>query len=635
MNHKLSEAMDHIHDAYIMDAVGTYSVPVPRKNLWIGAMAAALFLVLMSAIMIPIFNGSDISGSPNPVQPSTTITSTTAPTDDTTVPTSGSTTVPTTASTTQPTTASTTLSTTMKPTAQSTQPTTKDPCADGHTYQNGYCIYCTDPDPDYNDPCANGHYFLDGFCINCGIPDPLSDPCANGHTYDGGRYCIYCSYANPNYDPCANGHTYNGGKYCVYCLHHNPNYDPCANGHSYTGGVCIYCGSPMPGYGDLSALEDEYGATLKIIIPGYNAMDTSLWQTRAISSFKATYPNVTVQIITADWVSWYDKLMAAYLSGDPIDLIYDGVNNQPKLSLMGITQPLQNYINMDNPNLKLFAMDECFKYGGNYYVAASEVNYGVIYYNKDMFTAAGLEDPLSLYRKGQWNWTTFTQYANALTNKSEGKWGFSTEFPFLFYGANATSTLKLDANGNYSLNMDDPAFIAALEIIQDGWYDSGWSGYESSAMSSFQLGNTAMLGSFTMYESDINHLAGMYGWVDINYGVVPMPYGPHNPTGKNMIHSAGWAIGAGSDCPVHVGKLIDMLVDAYAVYATEQNAKLPASSLVLYAEMGNNVFCVNTRDSGISGGYELANDVAKGMAISQAIAEYKPQYQSLIDQYRS
>ena len=45
----------------------------------------------------------------------------------------------------------------------------------------------------------------------------------------------------------------------------------------------------------------------------------------------------------------------------------------------------------------------------------------------------------------------------------------------------------------------------------------------------------------------------------MNYGVVPLPKGPNNPEGLNMVHSAGWSIGAGSDCPNHVGKLIDML----------------------------------------------------------------------------
>ena len=384
----------------------------------------------------------------------------------------------------------------------------------------------------------------------------------------------------------------------------------------------------------ISTLADEKGATLKIMIPGHNPKDETLWQNKVVEEFKKQYPDVTVQFVTATWENWHEKVMAAYNSGDPIDLINDGVNNNPKFPLEGITQPLENYINMENPNLHLTSMDTCFKYGGHYYVAASETNFGVIYYNKDMFAAAGLEDPYELYKQGKWNWSTFKNAAMALTDKANGKFGFTTEFPYLFYGSNATATLKLDATGRYSLNMDDPAFQAALSIIQDGRFTNGWSGMTEGAnsMSTFQFSNAAMLGSFTMYEGDINAVAQAYGWPDMNYGVVPLPYGPNNTEGLNMVHSAGWAIGAGSDCPAHTGKLIDMLVDGHAAYQAEENAKKPAAHVALYQEMAAKQFCVNTRDSAIGGGYDLAGEVADGKSIAQAVAEYKPQYQSKIDE---
>jgi ABC-type glycerol-3-phosphate transport system substrate-binding protein len=278
------------------------------------------------------------------------------------------------------------------------------------------------------------------------------------------------------------------------------------------------------------------------------------------------------------------------------------------------------------------AMNECFKYNDNYYVAASETNFGVVYYNKDLFQAAGLEDPMALYEKGEWTWANFVRAAKKLTNKDEKKWGFATEFPYLFYGSNATSTLKLDKNGKYEMNMDDPAFVAALEMIQDGTYNSGWSGWEGNALSSFQTGTSAMLGSFTMYEGEIDSLHNIYPdlYPSMNYGVVPLPKGPNNPTGMNMVHSAGWAIGSGSDCPAHVGKLIDMMVDGHAAYQAEQNQKLPEAHVALYKEMRKNQFCVNTRDSAIGGGYELAGEVGSGTSVAQAIEKFKPEYAAKI-----
>jgi hypothetical protein len=70
-----------------------------------------------------------------------------------------------------------------------------------------------------------------------------------------------------------------------------------------------------------------------------------------------------------------------------------------------------------------------------------------------------------------------------------------------------------------------------------------------------------------------------------------------------------------------------MLVDGHAAYQAELNKQLPAESVALYAEMAKNQFCVNTRDSAIGGGYDLANAVAEGKSISQAIEEFKPEFQ--------
>lgn len=385
----------------------------------------------------------------------------------------------------------------------------------------------------------------------------------------------------------------------------------------------------------ISTLAEEKGATLKILIPGHNANAADVWQNKVVAEFKKQYPDVTVEFVTATWSDWEEKLMAAFVAGDPIDVIHDGVNSNPKLPLKGITQPLEYYVNMENPNMHKQAMDACFKYNGHYYVAASETNFGVIFYNKDMFAAEGLEEPIDLYNRDEWNWSTFVRYAKQLTNKDTGTFGYATESPYLFYGANATATLKLDENGNYSLNMDDPSFVAALEMIQDGWYNSKWQGWEGSAMSSFQTGKAAMVGSWTMYEKDVNSWTAIYGTPPMNYGAVPMPAGPNNPDGLNMVHAAGYAIGAGSDCPAHAGKLIDMLMDGHAAYQAEQNANvIPAEHQALYLKMREKQMCVNTRDSAIGGGFELCSEVAQGTSVAQAIEKYKPVFQRKIDEVK-
>ena len=383
----------------------------------------------------------------------------------------------------------------------------------------------------------------------------------------------------------------------------------------------------------ISTLEDERGKTLKILIPGHNAQDPEAWTTPVIEAFKKQYPDVTVQFVSASWADAMDKILASYNSGDPIDLLHTGVNNHPRFAMQGITQPIEPYVDMNNPALQKETMSSSFMYDGKCYLAAAETNYGIIFFNKKLFAEAGLATPIELYEQGKWNWDNFVKYAKKLTDSSKGQWGYSTEYPYLYYGSNATSTLEVDEEtGKFVLNMDDPAFVEALELMQDGSHLSGWSGWESSSMASFQMGKSAMLGSFTQYEPEINSLAAVFGWDPIDYGAVPLPVGPNNTEGLNMVHSAGFAIGQGSDCPAHTGKLIDMLVTAYAQMRVDERKDLPQEHKDLYAKMSEKQFCVNTRDSAIGGGYELAQAVSGGQSIQQAIEEFKPQYQRTIDE---
>ena len=382
---------------------------------------------------------------------------------------------------------------------------------------------------------------------------------------------------------------------------------------------------------NISTLEDEKGATLKILIPGHNSQDPNTWTYPVIEEYKKLYPDVKVEFVAASWADSMDKLLAAYQSGDPIDLIHTGVNNHPRFAMQGITQPIEPYVDMENPALQKETMESSFMYEGKCYLAAAETNFGIIFFNKKLFVDAGLPTPYELYKQGKWNWDNFVKYAKQMTDSSKGQWGYSTEYPYLYYGSNMTSTLDIK-DGKFVLNMDDPAFVAALELLQDGSVLSKWSGWEGSSMASFQTGKTAMLGSFSQYEPEINSLAAIFGWDPIDYGAVPLPTGPNNPDGYNMVHSAGFAIGQGSDCPAHTGKLVDMLVTAYAQMRVDERKDLPQEHKDLYAEMSKKQFCVNTRDSAVGGGYELAHAISGGQSISQAIEEFKPQYQRKIDE---
>ena len=380
-----------------------------------------------------------------------------------------------------------------------------------------------------------------------------------------------------------------------------------------------------PANPDAPELVPEKGKTLKILITGALAVDSKSWYNGVISQFKYQYPDVKVEVVSGAFTSWEEELVSAHSMGDPFDLIYLGSNSSAKYYNMGLLQPVTPYVNMQNPRLEINAMDACFKYGGNYYLATGECHFGMIYYNKDLIKANGLEDPLALYEQGQWTWDTFNQYVTKLTNKTEGYYGFASTEHTLFLGANAASVVKLDENGRFVLNLDAPATVKALEMIQNGWYTQKWLANTDE----FRAGKIAMVGTWTPYEDGIGY--NMWG-NPINHGAVPLPAGPNNPNGLNLVYSNGWAIGAGADCAAHAGKLIDMLVDAQAVSQNEEYGIVPVEHVALYRQMRKKVFCLNVSDVAVDYGRQLIDEVIGGTAVSQAIEKYRPEYQRKIDE---
>ena len=199
------------------------------------------------------------------------------------------------------------------------------------------------------------------------------------------------------------------------------------------------------------------------------------------------------------------------------------------------------------------------------------------------------------------------------------------------FGSNETSMVTLNDKKEYNLNIDSQAIKHSLEMLRDGWYVSKWHGWESNPFTEFFNGNAAMVADFQWMDAQIIE-AKEYGLMDFDYGVAPIPFGPDNQDGVSPITAAGWAIGAGSDCPYAAGELINRLVDGHAQYTKNvTNKTLPEDHVKLFQNLAGKPYCTNSYDSAVGGAYEICQAVCGGQSISQAIAEWKPFYQRKVD----
>ncbi|MCQ2450247.1 MAG: extracellular solute-binding protein, partial [Clostridia bacterium] len=345
------------------------------------------------------------------------------------------------------------------------------------------------------------------------------------------------------------------------------------------------CGSSGSAADNVKQLKDttingEKAVNLTFIRPGQST-DESDPVIKAIRKYEKMY-GVKVQIISADYDTWTTKVMSASTSGMPIDVIFGSVSEYPLFAMKGYTQPVEKFVNLDSEYASRSASEAFFSFKDNIYCAAvSNVSPLVLYYNKDIIEAEGMEDPMDLYEQGEWTFDTFKEMCKKLTDDTDkdgntDRWGLCCWYPWAWLGANHTALCNINKDGLYELNLSDPAVVQTSEFVQDMYYTSNWRGLDGDDIfTSFYQGRNAFLQEYSW--SEVNRIipAKKSGQFDFEYGVVPTPYGPNNKNKSNVAHASGYGIGNGSKSPYHSGKLIEMILESISKDADKNNKEVP------------------------------------------------------------
>ena len=147
----------------------------------------------------------------------------------------------------------------------------------------------------------------------------------------------------------------------------------------------------------------------------------------------------------------------------------------------------------------------------------------VIFYNKEMFDAAGLDDPMTLAANGEWDMDKFQEVAKALSEANDA-WGFEFKDgqgydsrimhalmpPIRAYGG--------DVWANQECGFDKPEAIAAVQQLHDMVFVDE-SIVPPGENGDFFSGNAAMT---------INQIsrASLMADAGFDWGIAPLPTGP-------------------------------------------------------------------------------------------------------------
>jgi len=168
-------------------------------------------------------------------------------------------------------------------------------------------------------------------------------------------------------------------------------------------------------------MEDEQ---ITLTMTAWDIDATPYWQA-VIDAYEAQNPNVKVEMVEISSQEYQDKVNIMLSGGDDTDIIT--VKDIPGYSAMltrGQIVPLNDYIDKDSLDLSMFSgAAEQLTYEGSIYALPFRSDIWILYYNKDLFDAAGVAYPTN-----EMTWTQFDEIARQMTSGSGAEKVYGAHF---------------------------------------------------------------------------------------------------------------------------------------------------------------------------------------------------------------
>jgi multiple sugar transport system substrate-binding protein len=267
--------------------------------------------------------------------------------------------------------------------------------------------------------------------------------------------------------------------------------------------------------------------------------DQAAWET-VTAVAEADHPGLNITVGGTPWPDYWTKIGTQLAS--PTSPCIVGMQSLRLAAYGDQLVPLDDL--MAKYGVKAADFDksifDAMKHGGKQVALPYDFGPLIVFYNRDLFAAAGLEEP-----KPGWTLEDFTAAATALTTGDQ--FGFTTasiDQEYLSWVLDLSGAEVLDAAGNLAVTA--PAFVDGykkyVDLMRSGIASpvtvAGYDGYVIM-QSEWQAGTAAMYvdGPWTVIS---NRDA-----VQFDMGVAPMPAG----AGGSQHYTAGSGFGISKQCP--------------------------------------------------------------------------------------
>ena len=186
-------------------------------------------------------------------------------------------------------------------------------------------------------------------------------------------------------------------------------------------------------------------------------------------TFREKY-NCSVEWYECVWDERFSQLANLMLGGDAPDFYNAETENFPYYALHGTFQPINPYINLDDPLWKDIAdyMRTYFSLGDDVYLLCTQLYYGhIMAYNRRTIDEWGFDDPAELFYNNEWDWDAFYEMCEDFSDADDDRYALdgwfysrallrSCGYPVISYDAE---------NGKYVSNMDQPGLERANDML--------------------------------------------------------------------------------------------------------------------------------------------------------------------------
>jgi multiple sugar transport system substrate-binding protein len=303
---------------------------------------------------------------------------------------------------------------------------------------------------------------------------------------------------------------------------------------------------------------------------------------QAIDQWTAEYcPGANVDLQVQPWNQYWDLLRTNVAGGDMPDVFNVSQDRFHFYASNDAILNLQPYLDEAGVDTDVWGtgMIDPYRWGENDDLYAAPVNWDTIaiYYNKDLFDAAGLEYPTA-----EWTWNEFAEYAAALTDPANDVYGAAVYAEYQAGYPNwiaSTGIPPVVGAGRTQCTLTEPASLNALSFLKS-LYDEGYMPSVSimGGASADDTFNFWLSGRVAMVAGGSWKLPAALEQATFDWDVVQLPRNPDTNRSRSILHSVGYVASASSENPDLAANLILFLAsDEGQRYFAEAGGVAPAN----------------------------------------------------------